>query len=64
MWFLPAYSPHLNPIEQTFAKIKHWMRDAQKQTVDDTWRQLGDFIDTILPDECRNYIRDAGYGSV
>jgi predicted MFS family arabinose efflux permease len=23
---LPPYSPDLNPIEQTFAKIKHWMR--------------------------------------
>ena len=23
LWFLPAYSPDLNPIEQTFAKIKH-----------------------------------------
>ena len=64
IWFLPAYPPDLNPIEQTFAKIKHWMRDAQKRTVDDTWRQLGHLIDTIQPDECRNYIRNAGYGSV
>jgi len=24
LWFLPPYSPDLNPIEQTFAKIKHW----------------------------------------
>src|SRR3546814_15402960 len=23
LWFLPPYSPDLNPIEQTFAKIKH-----------------------------------------
>jgi len=30
LWFLPPYSPDLNPIEQTFAKIKHWMRMAQK----------------------------------
>ena len=63
LWFLPAYSPDLNPIEQTFAKIKHWMRDAQKRTVDDTWRHLGHLIDTIGPDECQNYIRNAGYGS-
>ena len=63
LWFLPAYSPDLNPIEQTFAKIKHWMRDAQKRSVDDTWRQLGHLIDTIQPDECQNYIRNAGYGS-
>jgi transposase len=26
LWYLPPYSPDLNPIEQTFAKIKHWMR--------------------------------------
>ena len=63
LWFLPAYSPDLNPIEQTFAKIKHWMRDAQKRSVDDTWRHLGTLIDTIGPDECQNYIRNAGYGS-
>lgn len=24
--FLPPYSPVLNPIEQAFAKLKHWMR--------------------------------------
>jgi len=37
LWYLPPYSPDLNPIEQTFAKIKHWMRAAQKRTIDDTW---------------------------
>ena len=63
LWFLPPYSPDLNPIEQTFAKIKHWMRDAQKRTVEDTWRHLGDLLGTIEPHECQNYIRNAGYGS-
>jgi transposase len=29
LWYLPPYSPDLNPIEQAFAKIKHWMRCAQ-----------------------------------
>ena len=29
LWYLPPYSPDLNPIEQAFAKIKHWMRQAQ-----------------------------------
>lgn len=26
--YLPPYSPDLNPIEQAFAKIKHWTRIA------------------------------------
>jgi putative transposase len=38
LWYLPPYSPDLNPIEQGFAKIKHWMRKAQKRTIEDTWR--------------------------
>src|SRR5689334_370016 len=36
LWYLPPYSPDLNPMEQTFAKIKHWMRMAQKRTINDT----------------------------
>ena len=58
------YSPDLNPIEQTFAKIKHWMRMAQRREAKDTWRHLGDLIATIKPDECNNYFRNAGYASV
>ena len=39
------------------------MRDAQKRSVEDTWRHLGELINTIQPDECNNYIQNAGYGS-
>jgi transposase len=63
LWFLPPYSPDLNPIEQAFAKIKHWMRAAQRSTVVDTWRHVGKLIDTIGADECANYIANAGYAS-
>ena len=64
LWFLPKYSPDLNPIEQAFAKIKHWMRQAQKRTVEDTWRHLGHLVSTFKPDECDNYLTNSGYASV
>lgn len=49
---VPApYSSDLNPIEQAFSKIKHWMRNAQKRTIDDTWRHIGRLVETIQPDE-------------
>jgi putative transposase len=64
LFFLPKYSPDLNPIEQAFAKIKHWMRQAQKRSLEDIWRHLGYLIDTIKPDECTNYFENAGYASV
>jgi transposase len=62
--FLPPYSPDLNPIEQAFAKIKHWMRAAQKRTLEDTWRHIGSLVDSIDPHECSNYFANAGYATL
>jgi transposase len=64
LWYLPPYSPDLNPIEQTFAKIKHWMRLAQKRTIDDISSHIGSLVKTIQPDECSNYFENAGYASI
>ena len=64
LWYLPPYSPDLNPIEQTFAKIKHWLRLAQKRSSEDVWRYIGDLVSTIQPAECANYFINAGYASV
>lgn len=61
--FLPPYSPDLNPIEQVFSKVKHWMRMAQERTVDATWKRIGKVISTISAKECANYFLNAGYGS-
>ena len=64
LWFLPPYSPDMNPIEQTFAKVKHWMRMAQRRTIEETWRYLGRLIATVTPEECANYLQNSGYASV
>ena len=34
LFFLPPYSPDLNPIEQVFAKLKHLLRKAAARTVE------------------------------
>ena len=62
--FLPAYSPDLNPIEQTFAKIKAHLRKAEARTIDALWRAIGDICNLFDPQECWNYLRAAGYASV
>jgi len=64
LWFLPKYSPDLNPIEQSFAQIKHWMRLAQKRDLDDIWRHIGYLVGTVQPHQCANYFQNAGYASV
>ena len=64
LWFLPKYSPDLNPIEQTFSQIKHWMRMAQKRNPEDIWRHIGYLVGTIKPHQCANYFVNAGYASI
>jgi len=59
--FLPAYSPDLNPIEQMFAKIKALLRAKAIRTVDALWKELGTIIGCVSPEECKNFIRHAGY---
>jgi transposase len=61
--FLPPYSPDLNPIEQVFAKLKHLMRQAQERTVEAVWKRIGALLDRFTPEECRNYLVNAGYAS-
>lgn len=60
---LPAYSPDLNPIEQTFAKLKAHLRRIAARSREALWASMGQVLDTITPNECRNYITNAGYGS-
>jgi putative transposase len=63
LWFLPRYSPDLNPIEQAFSQIKHWMRIAQQRSVEDVWRHIGHLVPTITSEQCANYFRNPGYAS-
>ena len=61
--FLPPYSPDLNPIEQTFSKIKSVLRKAMGRTVQAVEVSKDDVIPTITPTECSNYFRNADYAS-
>jgi transposase len=59
--FLPKYSPDLNPIEMAFAKLKTLLRKAKARTYEDLFRAIGDICGLFKPDECWNYLKEAGY---
>ena len=61
--FLPKYSPDLNPIEQVFAKLKALLRKAAERTVEATWKRIGALLTCFTPQECANYLSNAGYAS-
>lgn len=59
--YLPPYSPDLNPIEQVFAKLKELLRKAAARTVSTLWDAIGSILDRFTPQECQNYLANAGY---
>jgi transposase len=61
LMYLPPYSPDLNPIEQAFAKLKALLRAKALRTVDALWNALGSLVACFTPEECRNFLRHAGY---
>jgi transposase len=63
LFFLPPYSPDLNPIEQVFAKLKALLRKAAERTVEATWKRIGVLLNSFTPQECANYLVNAGYAS-
>ena len=62
LFFLPKYSPDLNPIEQVFAKLKHLLRLDAPRTVDAVWQAIGQSLNAFTPQECANYFKNSGYG--
>ena len=62
--FLPPYSPDLNPIEQVFAKLKHFLRKDRPRTRDDLWKKIGAILEKFKPEECANYLVNSGYTAV
>lgn len=63
LFFLPPYSPDLNPIEQVFAKLKTLLRKAAERSVEATWKRIGNILDAFPPNECAAYLRNCGYAS-
>lgn len=61
--FLPPCSPDLNPIEQACAKLKALLRKTGARTYDQLVTALGHICDLFTPDECRNFLQNAGYAS-
>jgi transposase len=61
LFFLPKYSPDLNPIEQVFAKLKHLLRKAAARTADAVCDAIGHALDAFTPEECANYLKSSGY---
>ena len=61
LFFLPKYSPDLNPIEQVFSKLKHMLRKCAARSIDAVFTAIGELLKTYSATECANYLKNGGY---
>lgn len=61
LFFLPKYSPDLNPIEMLFSKLKHGLRKAAARTPDAVYQAIVDLLPSVRSTECANFFAKAGY---
>ena len=63
LFFLPPYSPDLNPIEQAFSQLKTLLRKENARTVEKTTACIGTLLERITAEACANYFKEAGYST-
>ena len=63
LFFLPPYSPDLNPIEQAFSKLKTLLRKANARSIEQIEKCIAKLLRQIGAKECLNYFQQAGYAS-
>jgi transposase len=61
VFFLPAYSPDLNPIEMMWSKIKSFLRSAEARTVADLVNAIGQALARITAKDAVAWFTCCGY---
>ena len=61
LWFLPAYSPDLNPIEEACSKVKMLLRTAAARTHEALAAAIWAALAAITPTDALGYLTHSGY---
>jgi transposase len=59
--YLPAYSPDLNPIEETLSKIKHLLRKIGARTKEALIEAMGRALAAVSAQDVRGFFVHCGY---
>jgi transposase len=61
VWYLPPYSPDLNPIEQIWSKVKGRVRRAKARTGAALGEAITEALGAVTPQDCRGCFEFCGY---
>jgi transposase len=62
VWYLPAYSPDLSPIEEAFSKLKGLLRRAAARTRAALEQAIAALLDQITAQDAHQCFIQCGYG--
>jgi len=61
LWFLPAYSPDLNPIEEAFSKAKGILKKAKARTLQALFEATATALSAVGEEDARGFFGHCGY---
>lgn len=63
-WFLPPYSPDLNPVELMWSKIKTYLRTVKARSKESLWEAIGQALNTITKKDAEAWFRRCFVGII
>ena len=64
VWFLPAYSPDLNPIEKMWSKVKAALRSFEARTYEELIAAIARALSQVTASDARNWFTSCGYSFI
>lgn len=61
LWYLPPYSPDLNPIEKMWSKVKELLRGAKARTTEELYQAIRQALTHITAQDARGWGESCGY---
>jgi transposase len=61
VWYLPPYSPDLNPIEEMWSKAKNILRKIAARTFEELITAIKIAFEKVTPKDCHGWFNHAGY---
>ena len=61
LWFLPPYSPDLNPIEKMWSKVKAILRKIKARTEEDLIAAIATALEQVTASDCLGWFKSCGY---
>jgi transposase len=62
VWFLPPYSPDMNPIEEAFSKVKALLKKASARTKEALLLAIAQALAAVTLEDARGWFTHSGYG--